>query len=776
MISNLPSELPKLLLYKGQPFTLKLGFPEAYPFSSPTARVQLGSNGKALPDAQQPDVEPVGRFLHITFPQALTEVRHPLLAVRISNGGEALLGGSIEIADRTQDSPDSQTYEVTVSGGVVVEVNVSDLALGAQYATQAQQAAIQTAQDAITTGADAEAVELARQDVADKSDTIATQHGQVQGWWQNVSDWRTTIQGWYNSVQGWFGQIQTWVTNINTQHGQIQGWHGEVDADAQAVEIARQQVATNTTISTNAATSASASAATALSVSQAGRAHLNGNRTNSTIRRVAFGIDSHTANLYSYVTQLTGVGNSADNGGAWVSLLDTNVSNLTGFTPLAAVGNRGVVPRTYSLDGFGLTLAAGSNAGFRHLPLVTSGVQMGWKKVRLFYLSQPGGGTFKFRQYASDGSSGAATTVDTNAGAVTINFVELSVTTTCNQAFTEVYEAAGPVTIFGLLYNTGTSWTDHYYTMRLAQGGSSVQDWNRLNKTTLARWYELLDLDLYIFNGGTNDRITRTASDLQADMTAYLSAIKNATNGPDIIVIEPTQTSDYATTYAKDYAAVYQSVAYTGKYGYVSMPALLGDFSTVQATYGMEVENPVVHLTAAANRTFGYQISPLIGLNKPNATLPTYGAGAGSVVDLYAVDFSTWKSDAKNLTSGVPATVIEIGAAGPFCEGWMDIEVTVRVAQGVRYFVTRLYRVYLRSITGSANIVELSEIANTETARYAAGGWSTLALTLTNDISSGTFKLNASANFNTNVFVRVKDMRVTLNASGKTAFNLVSII
>ncbi len=493
-------------------------------------------------------------------------------------------------------------------------------------------------------------------------------------------------------------------------------------------------------------------------------------------KRIFFGADSLTEGTpNSYREVITNLmGTKTSKWGVLVSCRTAFMTNINGFLDGRAAGNRGSYPRLYSLAGDALYGSDLVGATMRHLPLASLGVQLGWKKCRLYYLAQPGGGTFDFRQYSSAGASGDIVSVNTSSENFEIKFVELTVNNAVAQAYVEVLNGIGNICLFALQY---MSTDDDYYYMQGGQGGSSMQDWNRLDKTTQQQWMNLLKFDAYIFNVGTNDRFTRTADQLRADMTEHLTNIAGATNAPQVIVVAPTQTSDFASTYAKDYPPVYRYVADINKFGFISMPLFLGDFGTCSNKFCMAADG--VHPTKSAHWAFGCYFSSLLNLGQSNESAPVYGgAGGGGDADPYAVDFSTWHSNGALINANTNILFAEFTLGAPFVQLYVDVDVAVRVSPGVQYFVEKRIRVFIRSGPGSNTIIQSQELLNEVKTKFLGPSWDSLSLTLAADVSTGNLRVYGQSNFASNVFIKVSDVRVLLGSTAAkgTALKLVSIL
>lgn len=493
-------------------------------------------------------------------------------------------------------------------------------------------------------------------------------------------------------------------------------------------------------------------------------------------KRLFFGADSlteGTPNSYrEVITNLLGAKTSQ--WGVLVSCRTAFMTNINGFLDGRAVGNRGTYPRLYSLAGDALYGNNLSGATMRHLPLAALGVQLGWKKCRLYYLAQPGGGTFDFRQYSSAGSSGDIVSVNTDSATIEIKYVELTVNNAVAQAYVEVLNGTGNLCLFTLQY---MSTDDDYYYMQGGQGGSSMQDWNRLDKTTQQQWMAHLKFDAYIFNVGTNDRFTRTADQLKSDMTEHLVNIASAINAPQIIVVTPTQTSDFASTYGKDYPPSYRYVADTNKFGFISMPLFLGDFSTCSTKFGMAADG--IHPTKSAHWAFGSYFASLLNLGQSNESAPVYGgSGGGEDADPYIVDFSSWYRNGGLISASTNTLLVEFALGAPFVQLYVDVDVAVRVSPGVQYFVEKRIRIFIRSASGANTITQSQELLNEVKTQFLGSSWSGLSLTLAADVSTGNLRIYGQSNFASNVFIKVTDVRVLLGSTAAkgTALRLVSML
>lgn len=491
--------------------------------------------------------------------------------------------------------------------------------------------------------------------------------------------------------------------------------------------------------------------------------------------RIFFGADSLSEGTPDSYTQIVGgmMGAKTAQSGLLVPCRKSLVSNVSGFLEGRDAGTRGVYPRTYSLSGDALYGDELVNAAMRHLPMVTSGVQMAWKKARLYYLAQPGGGTFDFRQYSASGTKGDIVSVDTHSDVYQIQYAEIAINPGVSQAYTEVLNGNGKLCLFLLEYINSDN---DYVIFNGAQGGASAQDWNRLNKETQRQWMSLLRFDTCIYNAGTNDRYSRTADDFRQDLSGYLTNIASADNAPHIIVVVPTQTKDYASSHAKDYPDVYSSVAETNGFGFISMPLCLGDYATCSKRFGMLADG--IHPSRAAHRAFGFFFASLLNMSVKNEPRPVFSAGGGDLdADPYQVDFSKWYSNNALVKGGVRTLIATFQPGAPYIHVYVDIEVAARVNPGVFSFIERRMRVHMRSGGSSGNITQAQVLLNEEKTKLIESGWG-FTFSTDADTSTGTLQIFMEVSRDCNIFSRVTDVRVLVGsvAAKGSALKMVGML
>lgn len=359
---------------------------------------------------------------------------------------------------------------------------------------------------------------------------------------------------------------------------------------------------------------------------------INSGRPTRQIKRLACGIDSLTEGTPTSVIDvaISLLGADQSNTAFWVRGYTPFYSNLAEVTDILGIGGHGVVPRCYSLDGYGLQTSGAVAGSWKQLPQNSAG-PVSWQKARLFYLQQPGGGTFNYNQWDAT-LPGPITAVNT-AGTLQLAWVDLPVSYACPSAYVQATSIVGNVVFFGILYLQNDVTTDSF-AIKISQAGQTVTDWALMNASFQQQWWNALNFDHFIFNGGQNDgRSGISAAAFQTAVNTYLGFPLSATTPPSITIVEPAQSSDWATQPLSTYPPVYRATAAALGAGFFSLQDLLGSFAQISATTGMNVDG--IHTSANSNLCAGYLLAYMLGCNRPNATPFPYTFGNRTPNDVF---------------------------------------------------------------------------------------------------------------------------------------------
>lgn len=236
------------------------------------------------------------------------------------------------------------------------------------------------------------------------------------------------------------------------------------------------------------------------------------------------GIDSLTnGRLYSetpnrYLNDfIPALKKSYGDGGPGYIPFDTRFFNQEGgklifSTHLKEINNvpHDVSPAIYSFDFKGLY----TNNG--HSDQITIHLQNSWETVKVFYLKQPGGGTFRIGYL-----NGKKVKIDTNGytgfGVVVLPHHKKG------QSLV-IRNIQGKVVLFGGYFYNPTG----IVVSRVGQGGDQLAWYGGIDQKLLNEWVQALQPDLFIFNGGMNDRNHLTADQYEQALIRYLTPFREA--------------------------------------------------------------------------------------------------------------------------------------------------------------------------------------------------------------------------------------------------------
>ncbi|WP_020601313.1 hypothetical protein [Spirosoma luteum] len=308
------------------------------------------------------------------------------------------------------------------------------------------------------------------------------------------------------------------------------------------------------------------------------------------------------------------------------------------------------VPTTYALTGQGLSCSACSGTdSWSWGPRGSRTSQ----KIRLYYLKQPGGGSFKFGFGAT--SSSTYPTYQTDSTSAGIAWIELTPTVDWSVAAASI---TGKVTFFALHYynSTGVSFG------RWATGGRKMQDINKLSSTFRQAWYNFLKPDALLIDALTNDRMTVTADTAKTWLTTYTNDVKAGSPNTKVVMVHGVEPSDHATTYFDSYAAMKQTIPKTE---YLNLVDRMGGYTALTAG-GYMLDG--VHLSATAVSGVSQSGDELraqatlryLGVSTATPSLAASIAGGGAATTLRTGTLTDVASTT-TASSGVGIPVLELG-------------------------------------------------------------------------------------------------------------------
>lgn len=271
-------------------------------------------------------------------------------------------------------------------------------------------------------------------------------------------------------------------------------------------------------------------------------------------------LDSHTAGAggNSYIDFLRPIMKQwYGDGGSGLQMFDKDIAlaedvtfNKSAALKYMNLASFDSAPTKYSINGMGLYAVNGDNLMFDW----QSKGEVKYEKARLFYLKQPGGGTFKVG-FMDQGDNQLAT-VHTDSTAVSLGFIDLEFDSGSKISYNiRCSSINGNVGLFGVIFSNSSG---AMYS-RVAQEGMSLANIMKLSSDFRKVWYKTLNPAGVYFDGGTSDRKTVDAQKLWAWLVSYSNDVLGSSSAK-LIMVHGIQPKDHASNHYDDYLAVKNSI------------------------------------------------------------------------------------------------------------------------------------------------------------------------------------------------------------------------
>jgi len=202
--------------------------------------------------------------------------------------------------------------------------------------------------------------------------------------------------------------------------------------------------------------------------------------------------------------------------------------------------------------------------------------------VRIYYLKQPHGGTFKVHFKATH-----PITVPTNSGSSSRFLAWVDISTygqNIDNISVQITNINGKVALYGLRgINFSPSKNSFSYDI-FAKSGATLRDFTRLSKLATYRYFLDGQYDIAIINLGTNDINYEdggiSPEEYKRRLLVYTNRIKQVSPSTKIVLMEPITPVNYNTVKLKqDYTDVRKELCRGHGWGYIDIPSELGGYN-----------------------------------------------------------------------------------------------------------------------------------------------------------------------------------------------------
>ncbi|MFG1379695.1 putative Ig domain-containing protein, partial [Xanthobacter autotrophicus] len=257
----------------------------------------------------------------------------------------------------------------------------------------------------------------------------------------------------------------------------------------------------------------------------------------------------------------------------------------------------------YSINGLGIDIVG---ADGRDTFVWSAGGA--WDTATVYYLQQPDGGTLTLH----GANSTDTVTIDTS-GPLALRSVAVQSDRSQSDSSLVLESITGHVTVFGADFETGSGGASF---SNIAISGSRLSNWARLDSDFRKAWFEALSPDVFIFNGGMNDRGELTKAQYKALVASILDDMQ-AASPSTVIIIEGMNDPLIGADYAALYRSALQEIAQERGLLYVDDTQLLGNYAQATAAGYM---NDSIHPSVKGNEARSHAFLALLGIDAASAT------------------------------------------------------------------------------------------------------------------------------------------------------------
>ena len=226
-------------------------------------------------------------------------------------------------------------------------------------------------------------------------------------------------------------------------------------------------------------------------------------------------------------------------------------------------------PKKFSLDGKG----AFTNNGKGDRCIFNISKSHSYKKVGVYYLQQPEGGSFILFT-SNKGLSSNKLKVSTKSKNFKIGYAEIETEVADRFNIDSIF---GKVALFGISFKNSTIKNDVVNTF--AKGGTKLNEILKLDRNFRRQWFKILKPTTYILNAGMNDRKHIKPVIFEQNLKEFIDDLNYGAPKCKIILVEPNESNDYKDTFMPDYRKIRKQISKNNKnIFYYSIPERIGSY------------------------------------------------------------------------------------------------------------------------------------------------------------------------------------------------------
>lgn len=448
------------------------------------------------------------------------------------------------------------------------------------------------------------------------------------------------------------------------------------------------------------------------------------------------GIDSLTNgagtsnNNYGYFLEQQLWNNYGFGGYGYVGFQNNSITqlgswNLSGFKTLETT-DQSQYPGKYSFDNKGCYADNASNGYINFNFNIKNHT-----RAKVIYLKQPNGGTFNFSWVMSTKSE----LIDTSSDTFELGVTELTeLNNNAQYKGVSCSNCNGKLLIFGVyLYNErGAIFT------RLGKGGDKLLNHAKTDDSFRSAWINIINPDIYLFNGGANDKDDWNGETYLSYLTKYLTPFIN--NNVHTICIRCNDISG-DTKWNNIFQPILEKYAKDNRLDYISDKKILGNYDFAMAN-GYMLEG--IHPSELGNKKRANFYASYINLPTVNFNNVISQAISEDKYNYY----NKLSEKYIKLNNGETSIIYKIGIANAYTIGLLSLNV-VGQRNGSNHIVEKTFKLAISNGTISNQVTSIGTLTTISNYEYHSGSNPTVDFTLTPTLNNNLLEISITPNTGT---------------------------
>lgn len=448
------------------------------------------------------------------------------------------------------------------------------------------------------------------------------------------------------------------------------------------------------------------------------------------------GIDSLTNgagtsnNNYGYFLEQQLWNNYGFGGYGYVGFQNNSITqlgswNLSGFKTLETT-DQSQYPGKYSFDNKGCYADNASNGYINFNFNIKNHT-----RAKVIYLKQPNGGTFNFSWVMSTKSE----LIDTSSDTFELGVTELTeLNNNAQYKGVSCSNCNGKLLIFGVyLYNErGAIFT------RLGKGGDKLLNHAKTDDSFRSAWINIINPDIYLFNGGANDKDDWDGETYLSYLTKYLTPFIN--NNVHTICIRCNDISG-DTKWNNIFQPILEKYAKDNRLDYISDKKILGNYDFAMAN-GYMLEG--IHPSELGNKKRANFYASYINLPTVNFNNVISQAISEDKYNYY----NKLSEKYIKLNNGETSIIYKIGIANAYTIGLLSLNV-VGQRNGSNHIVEKTFKIAINNGTVPNQVTSIGDLSIINNYEYHSGSNPTVDFTLTPTLNNNLLEISITPNTGT---------------------------